>query len=86
MKVWYDKENICLSNFISEKFLFFSSGEVYGVPLDVNKKIREGSYGYLDPVNLRSCYSESKRIGETMCVAYAKQFNLNINIYSKIIL
>ena len=64
----------------SEKFLFFSSGEVYGVPLDVNKKIREDGYGYLDPVNLRSCYPESKRIGETMCVAYAKQFNLNINI------
>ena len=64
----------------SEKFLFFSSGEVYGVPLNINKKIEEGSYGYLDPVNLRSCYPESKRLGETMCVAYSKQYNLNINI------
>jgi len=64
----------------SEKFLFFSSGEVYGVPLNKNKKINEDNYGYLDPTNLRSCYAESKRIGETMCVAYSKQFNLNINI------
>lgn len=64
----------------SEKFLFFSSGEVYGVPVDKNKKINEDNYGYLDPTNFRSCYAESKRIGETMCVVYSKQFNLNINI------
>ena len=64
----------------SEKFLFFSSGEVYGVPIDKNKKIKENNYGYLDSTNLRSCYAESKRIGETMCVAYSKQFNLNVSI------
>ncbi len=64
----------------SKKFLFFSSGEVYGIPLYKNKKIKEKDYGYLDSTNLRSCYAESKRIGETMCVAYSKQFNLNVNI------
>tara|TARA_B110000285_G_C15118907_1_gene615877 strand:+ start:30 stop:1091 length:1062 start_codon:yes stop_codon:yes gene_type:complete len=64
----------------SVKFLFFSSGEVYGIPSNKNKQIKEVDYGYLDPTNLRSCYPESKRIGETMCVAYSKQFNLNINI------
>jgi len=64
----------------SEKFLFFSSGEVYGVPLNKNKKIKEDNFGSLDPTNLRSCYAESKRIGETMCIAYSKQFNLNISI------
>jgi len=64
----------------SKKFLFFSSGEVYGVPLNKNKKIKEDNFGFLDPINLRSCYPESKRMGETMCIAYAKQFNLNINI------
>lgn len=64
----------------AEKFLFFSSGEVYGVPVNKNKKIKEDNYGYLDSTNLRSCYAESKRIGETMCVSYSKQFNLNISI------
>lgn len=64
----------------SEKFLFFSSGEVYGVPLDKNKKINENNYGHLDPTNLRSCYAESKRLGETMCVVCSKQFNLNVSI------
>lgn len=64
----------------TNKFLFFSSGEVYGIPSGKNKKINEDNYGYLDPTNLRSCYAESKRISETMCVAYSKQFNLNFNI------
>jgi nucleoside-diphosphate-sugar epimerase len=64
----------------AEKFLFFSSGEVYGNPLDRNKEIKEHDYGYLNPTILRSCYAESKRIGETMCVAYSKQFNLHTNI------
>lgn len=64
----------------SKKFLFFSSGEVYGMPLNKNKKIKEDDYGYLDPTKLRSCYAESKRMGETMCLAYSKQFNVNVNI------
>ncbi len=61
----------------TEKFLFFSSGEVYGVPLNPNQLIGEQDYGYLDPMNVRSCYAESKRIGETMCVAWAQQHGLH---------
>ena len=60
----------------AERFMFFSSGEVYGIPLDAMEPITETSYGYLDPINVRSCYAESKRIGETMCVAWAKQYGL----------
>jgi nucleoside-diphosphate-sugar epimerase len=57
--------------------MFFSSGEVYGIPLDSMEPITETSYGYLDPLNVRSCYAESKRIGETMCIAWAKQYGLD---------
>lgn len=60
----------------SEKFLFFSSGEVYGVPIDQTKLVGEQDYGYLDPMIVRSCYAESKRIGETMCAAWATQYGL----------
>jgi UDP-glucuronate decarboxylase len=63
-----------------EKFLFFSSGEVYGIPVDENQLICESDYGYIDPMNVRSCYAESKRIGETMCVSWAMQFGLNVSI------
>ncbi len=64
----------------SEKFLFFSSGEVYGCPVDSNQLIGEDSYGYLDSMNLRSCYAESKRIGETMCVAWAEQYKVDVSV------
>lgn len=62
----------------AERFMFFSSGEVYGVPLNQMEPITETSYGYLDPMNVRSCYAESKRIGETMSIAWAKQYGLDI--------
>jgi len=64
----------------AEKFLFFSSAEVYGQPIDPNIPISETAYGYLDPMNFRSCYAESKRIGENMCVSWSKQFMLNISV------
>lgn len=60
----------------AKRFLFFSSGEVYGKPLNHAAPMTESDYGYLDPMNLRSCYAESKRMGETMCVAWAEQYGL----------
>lgn len=63
-----------------KNFLFFSSGEVYGAPLTDEGLITENDYGYLDPMNVRSCYAESKRIGETMCVSWAHQYGLHINV------
>ena len=64
----------------SKKFLFFSSGEVYGNPVYPNELIREDDYGYIDLMNVRSCYVESKRLGETMCVAWSKQYNIHVNV------
>jgi UDP-glucuronate decarboxylase len=64
----------------AEKFLFFSSGEVYGVPIDSNQLVGEQDYGYIDPMNVRSCYAESKRIGETMCAAWAQQHGLHTTV------
>jgi len=64
----------------AEKFLFFSSGEVYGVPVDPSQLVGEQDYGYIDPMNVRSCYAESKRIGETMCAAWAQQHGLHTTV------
>lgn len=58
----------------SKRFLFFSSGEVYGVNSKVH--LDELDFGYLDPNTVRSCYAESKRMGETTCRAYAHQYGL----------
>ena len=60
------------------KFLFISSGEVYG---DLKKKIiNENDYGIFDHTNLRSIYSLSKKFGELFSFYYADKFNLKINI------
>lgn len=64
----------------ADRFLFFSSGEVYGVPIHPDQLVGEKDYGYLDPMNVRSCYAESKRIGETMCVAWAQQYGLHTSV------
>jgi len=64
----------------SARFLFFSSGEVYGSPNNPGALIAESDYGYLDPMQVRSCYAESKRIGETMCAAWSHQFGLHTSV------
>jgi nucleoside-diphosphate-sugar epimerase len=63
-----------------ESFLYFSSGEVYGQPHASKDCIYENDYGYLDPINVRSCYAESKRMGETICVSYLHQYNVPVKI------
>jgi UDP-glucuronate decarboxylase len=64
----------------TESFLFFSSGEVYGqVPPD-KIPMTEDFYGFLDPMDVRSCYGESKRMAETLCVSYQHQFGVNVKI------
>jgi len=60
----------------AQGFLFFSSGEVYGQITDDQVPTRESDYAFVDPMDVRSCYGESKRMGETMCVAWHAQFGV----------
>lgn len=64
----------------SSHFLFFSSGEVYGSQNNPGLLITESDYGYLDSMQVRSCYAESKRIGETMCAAWSHQHGLHTSV------
>jgi len=59
-------------------FLYFSSAEVYGKATRVPTS--ESDYGYLDPLEVRSCYAESKRMGENMCVSWHHQFDVPVKI------
>lgn len=60
--------------------LFLSSGAVYGAnPLSENP-IRETDFGSEDPLSPRACYSESKRLAETLCRAYHTQFGVDAKI------
>lgn len=52
------------------KFLFLSSSEIYGEPDEENIPTKEDYPGLCSSVSVRSVYSESKRMGETLCFAY----------------
>lgn len=54
-------------------FFFVSSSEIYGAAIG---ELGERVYGLLDPCVPRSCYGESKRMGETMCVAWQEQHKI----------
>lgn len=61
------------------KLVFISSGEVYG-RIKKKKYIEETNYGYVDNVDIRSCYPNSKRATETLGISYSVQYNKEIII------
>lgn len=63
-----------------EGFLFFSSSEVYGDPSSENIPTPETYHGFVSFTGPRACYDESKRYGETLCVNFAKQYDLPVKI------
>jgi UDP-glucuronate decarboxylase len=63
-----------------ESFLYFSSSEVYGQVPTNSPPIKERDYGYIDILNVRSCYAESKRAAETLGISYWKQYGVPCKI------
>ncbi len=63
-----------------EGFLYFSTSEIYGDPSPENIPTSESYNGNVSCIGPRACYDESKRYGETLCVNFARQFNLPVKI------
>lgn len=61
-------------------FLYFSSGDVYGKIVSENNCITEDMAGSLNQLDIHSCYGESKRMGETWCSSFAREYNLPVSI------
>lgn len=61
-----------------KRFLFVSSGEVYGE--GDGRVFTENYSGYVDITNPRSCYPSSKRAAETLCVSYALEYGVDVVI------
>lgn len=59
------------------RILFVSTGEVYGQGDKGIGEFEEQYSGYMNPMEVRSCYPESKRMAENLCIAYRKQFGLD---------
>lgn len=60
------------------KFLFASTSEVYGDPLEHPQK--ETYWGNVNPVGPRACYDEGKRFGEALTMEYVRQYAVDARI------
>lgn len=59
-----------------ESVLFVSSAEVYGVTnADL---IAENDFGISNPLDIRYCYGEGKRMGECLCKCYEQQYGVPV--------
>ena len=58
--------------------IYLSSMEMYGI-LD-SDNVAENDLGYINPLNVRSSYSEGKRICELYCYSYMKEYNVPVKI------
>lgn len=61
-----------------KRFLFVSSGEVYGE--GDGRAFTEDYSGYVDCTSPRSCYPTSKRAAESLCVSYAQEYGVEVVI------
>jgi UDP-glucuronate decarboxylase len=60
------------------RILQASTSEVYGDPT-VHPQT-EDYWGYVNPVGLRSCYDEGKRVAETLMMDYHRQYGVDTRI------
>lgn len=61
-----------------EKFLYVSSGEIYG---EGDGRVFDEDYsGYVNCTTLRACYPSAKRATETLCIAYGYQYGIDVRI------
>ncbi len=60
------------------RVLHASTSEVYGNPLEHPQK--ESYWGNVNPIGPRACYDEGKRVAETYCYEYWKNFGLDIRV------
>ncbi|WP_333785185.1 UDP-glucuronic acid decarboxylase family protein [Thermocrinis sp.] len=67
-----------LAKLKSARYVFASSSEVYGDP-QVHPQ-REDYWGYVNPVSVRSVYSEAKRFSEALCMAYWREHKVDVRI------
>jgi nucleoside-diphosphate-sugar epimerase len=58
-----------------KSFVYLSTMEVYGVNLD-DEKVYEDNPSYLNTMQPRSCYPESKRLCECLCASFANEYSV----------
>lgn len=67
-----------LAKRVKARILQASTSEVYGDPLEHPQK--ESYWGNVNPIGIRSCYDEGKRVAETLCFDYKRNHNVDIRV------
>ena len=67
-----------LAKRVKARILQASTSEVYGDPQQHPQE--EAYWGHVNPVGLRSCYDEGKRVAETLMMDYHRQNDVDIKI------
>ncbi|MCD6023732.1 MAG: NAD-dependent epimerase/dehydratase family protein [Fibrobacteria bacterium] len=67
-----------LAKRVKARILQASTSEVYGDP-EVHPQ-REDYWGHVNPIGIRSCYDEGKRVAETLCFDYHRQNKVDIRV------
>ncbi|GHA85030.1 NAD-dependent dehydratase [Algimonas arctica] len=67
-----------LAKRVQARILQASTSEVYGDP-EVHPQV-ESYWGHVNPIGIRSCYDEGKRVAETLMFDYHRSHNLEIKV------
>jgi UDP-glucuronate decarboxylase len=67
-----------LAKRVKARVLQASTSEVYGDP-EIHPQ-KEGYWGHVNPIGIRSCYDEGKRVAETLFFDYKRQNNVDIRV------
>ena len=67
-----------LAKRVGAKFLLASTSEIYGDP-EIHPQ-PESYRGNVNPIGIRSCYDEGKRIAETLTFDYKRTHNIDIRV------
>ena len=60
------------------RMLHTSTSEIYGDPL-VHPQVEE-YWGNVNTIGVRSCYDEGKRVAETLCADYRRQYGVDVRM------
>ncbi len=67
-----------LAKRLKARILIASTSEIYGDPLEHPQT--EAYWGNVNPIGIRSCYDESKRMAETLMFDYHRQHGVDIRV------
>ncbi len=67
-----------LAKRVRARMLLASTSEIYGDPKEHPQ--RESYWGNVNPIGIRSCYDEGKRVAETLMMDYHRQNNVDAKI------